>query len=275
MDHSVSKLPSGTVVHTWHTTTPRAVVIIQHGFSEYAERYVDQYGELVPKLTKQRFEVRALDMWGHGRSPGTRGVTHVGKAVQDHVLLRQQSSRDNPNLPIFLFGHSLGGLVTAGSIVADPSHITGVVLTGPALPKELPWIARYVIGVLAALFPTTSIPLKRAPRSGLSRIPEVLAEAEVDERMTQRQIPFLLAATAIDTMQTVREAYDRWVVPTLVLHGNADTSADPAGSKSLVDAIASKDKTLKLYEAGCHELLHDLDGADAMKQVLQWLEEHS
>jgi acylglycerol lipase len=85
----------------------------------------------------------------------------------------------------------------------------------------------------------------------------------------------LVPATALDSMQTVREGYDRWVVPTLVLHGAADLYIDPARSRDLVDAIASKDKTLNLYEAGYHELLHDLDGADALMRVLQWLEEHS
>jgi acylglycerol lipase len=275
MDHSVSKLPSGVVAHTWHTTNPRAIVILQHGFGEYAERYVEQFSEFIPNLTNLSFEVRALDMWGHGRSPGTRGVTHVSKAVQDHILLRRQASADNPSLPIFLFGHSLGGLVTAGSIVTDPLHITGVVLTSPALPGELPQVACRVIGAVAALVPASSIPLKKAGQYGLSRRPEVVAEAEADGMKTKRQIPFLVAATALDTMQTVREGYDRWVVPTLVLHGAADLYIDPARSRDLVDAIASKDKTLKLYEAGYHELLHDLDGADALMQVLQWLEERS
>jgi acylglycerol lipase len=92
---------------------------------------------------------------------------------------------------------------------------------------------------------------------------------------TKRQIPFLVAAIALDTMQTISEGYDRWVVPTLVLHWDADFYIETARSRDLVDAIASKDKTLKIYEGGYHELLHDLDCADPLMQVLQWLKERS
>lgn len=275
MDHRTGNLPSGTVVHIWPTTSPRAVVILQHGFGEYAERYVNHHNSLILNLTKLRFEVRALDMWGHGRSPGTRGVTDISKAVQDHVLLRHQTTRDNPSLPIFLFGHSLGGLVTAGSVVADNSHITGVVLIGPALPAELPKIARCAVGIVAKLLPTASISSKGAPQSGLSRIPEVIANAEADAMLTRRGIPFMLAATALNTMRSVRAGYNRWTVPTLVLHGTADLYTEPMGSDRLVNAIASKDKTLKLFEGGHHELLHDLEGHEALTQVLQWLDSHS
>lgn len=76
-------------------------------------------------------------------------------------------------------------------------------------------------------------------------------------------------------MQTVREGYDRWVVPTLVLHGDADFYIEPARSRDLVNGIASKDKTLKIYEGEYHELLNSLDCADALMQVLQWLKERS
>lgn len=272
LDHDTSTLPSGTTVHTWRIPSPRAIIVLQHGFGEYAERYVDGYHNLVRRVNELGFEVRALDMWGHGQSPGVRGVTHVQKAVNDHVKVREEAVKEG--LPIFLFGHSLGGLVTAGSVVASPGNIKGVVLTSPALPEPLPSLGQSAIGAAAAWMPTVSIPKPRMPITDLSRLPEQQRIAEVDPWLLKRQVPFLIAATALQTVQTISKGYDKWVVPTLVLHGTADTYCDPKGSAILVNGIASGDKTLRLFEGGFHELLNDVEGDEALKLILEWLVKH-
>ncbi|RSM07023.1 hypothetical protein CEP52_005406 [Fusarium oligoseptatum] len=112
--HDQFVLTSGASAHKWQCDSPRAILILQHGFGEYAERYVVSHSQLIPKLNTARFEVWALDLWGHGTSPGDRGIVDVEMAVKDHLEMRRRA--DARGLPVFLFGHSLGGLITAASV---------------------------------------------------------------------------------------------------------------------------------------------------------------
>ncbi|KAJ4350916.1 hypothetical protein N0V95_004310 [Ascochyta clinopodiicola] len=275
MKHETVTLSTGSVSHIWRTqtTTARAIVVIQHGFCEYSERYVDAHHSLVRELSAAGYTVYALDMWGHGRSPGTRGVAHMGKAVQDHVELRKLASKEN--LPIVLFAHSLGGLVTAGSVTADHENINGVVMTGPALPDLIPNFARAVVGALARAMPTISVPMHGTSLDGLTRDEEEIQRFTNDPLVPQRQVPFLTAATALDTMQQINDGLKKWTVPTIVLHGTADTYTEWKGSEKFINGIASEDKALRKYEDGRHELLHDPPCADeALKEILEWIEKH-
>ena len=275
LDHTTSTLSNGSTVHIWRPrkAPARASVVLQHGFCEYAERYVDAHHSFIRQLNAAGHTVYALDMWGHGRSPGIRGVTHIGKAVQDHVELRTLAGREG--LPVVLFGHSLGGLVTAGSATADTSNIRGVIMTGPALPELLPSFARATIGVLAKSMPKVSVPLPGAGLDGLTRDQDEIKRFTTDPLVPQRQIPFLIAATALDTMQQVNNGLKNWTVPTLVIHGTADTYTEWKGSQRFASGISSMDKSFRKYEDGRHELLHDPPCADeVLSEIMDWIEKH-
>jgi acylglycerol lipase len=217
--------------------------------------------------------VYATDLWGHGKSPGTRGIVHLQKAIRDHLELRRLAAEQNPNLPIILFGHSLGGLVSAGSTVSDSSHIKGVVLTGPAFPGPLPYIARLALGAAARAIPKTSIP-RTANVEGLTRDEKELKKYWEDDMFHKSPISFLLAATALGAAAEVRAGAKDWTVPTLVLHGNVDAYCDWKASESFVESIASEDKEFGVYEEGRHEILHDLEGDDVLKRIMDWIEQH-
>ncbi|CVK94630.1 uncharacterized protein FMAN_03652 [Fusarium mangiferae] len=147
-NHIHFDLPSGVFVHRWLCDSSRAIVILQHGFAEYAERYVWSHAKLIPVLNAQGFEVWAMDLWGHGRSPGNRGVVDVQKAVDDHIQIRHRAA--TLGLHVFLFGHSLGGLITAASAARDASPPNdGVVLSSPALPAAMIAPGERALGLLA------------------------------------------------------------------------------------------------------------------------------
>jgi acylglycerol lipase len=274
IEHDTSNLQSDVVLHTWRVKPLRAIVILQHGYGEHAERYVDGHYALIQQLGKHGLEVRAFDMWGHGRSPGVRGTVDVERAVQDHLELRREAKRENENLPLFLLGHSLGAIVTAGSVIADPSLVDGVVLMSPPFPGPVSTLARWVLSAGAAFMPHWSLPIPRSPPSALSRHPELLQPAEADPLMVKRRMPFLLADSVLRTAQAIEEGLKDWHVPTLVMHGTADKSADPKGSEDFVKGIVSKDKTLRLVDSGLHELLNDSDREDCLQQILVWLDSH-
>ena len=87
-----------------------------------------------------------------------------------------------------------------------------------------------------------------------------------------RSLRMLVAASALATARRLRNRLPDWQVPTLVLHGTADTYTNPEGSRNFYEAIASADKTLHLVEGGYHELLNDTVGDEILRTVLAWLE---
>ncbi|HVV33071.1 MAG TPA: lysophospholipase [Vitreimonas sp.] len=256
----------------WRTPGAHANVLLAHGFAEYSGRYVRHYSALIPRLNSCGFDVYAFDLKGHGHSTGARGVVDLKAAVRDHQAARRLL--DAQKRPLFLFGHSLGGLVTAASVTGEPSGVAGVILSAPALLIQAPPHLRALAGVFAAIAPG----LRLAPpieAASLSRIPEEVAAYTSDPMVSDPRVPAKTGATAIAVAEAAWKRYPDWSAPTLVLHGEKDRATDPQGSKRFIAAIRSADKHLELYPEGLHELLNDLDQKAALALILSWLAERA
>lgn len=248
----------------------RATVLLAHGYAEYAERYVEHYNRLIPRLVERGFAVHAFDYRGHGGSPGRRGAADVRAAVAQHRAARRASAEEGP---LFLFGHSLGGLVTAASVAEDGTGVAGVVLSAPALLIEVPPLLKLVGRVLARVAPRIGVQPPLDP-AGISRIADEVEAYRSDPRGYHGRLPAILGATALDVAAASWPLYPTWRAPVLVLHGTADTFTDPRGSERFVAAIGAADKRLELFEDGRHELLNDLERDRALEMILAWLEHH-
>lgn len=269
--HTTRLLDNGAVVHRWQAhgpARPRGAVVLQHGFGEYAERYLTLQHALVGHLVEDGHEVWALDLWGHGRSPGRRGVCHIGRAVADHrEVLRLAAAT---GLPVSAVGHSLGGLVTAASAASYDGDLGAVVLLSPALPEPMPSYGRRLLGLAARVAPGVQIPQRRRPVDELSHRRDVVESTAADPRMHDGQIGFLLATTALDTMDEMRAAAPSWSTRCLLVHGTADTYTNPAGTIALATQLGDH-AALHLVDNGYHELLSDIDGDDILHLVLAFL----
>lgn len=260
--------PAGLHGYRWSPPQPRARVLLQHGYGEHAGRYVERYSRLVPSLLGQRIEVFAFDLAGHGRSAGVRGVTHVGRMVEAHLEARRDLSRSV--LPLFVFGHSLGGLITASSAAREPDGLAGVILTGPALPPPTGTLARASARLLSAILPGRAVSPLGNPE-GVSRIEEEVSAYLADPLNFQRPLPARLGATALSVASDLWPRLGEWTAPTLVIHGSADTYTSPEGSRRLVTGIASPDKLLHLVEDGRHEPLNDIGREATLAIILEWI----
>jgi acylglycerol lipase len=271
MHHRPWDIGTGVHGYTWDAPQPRAALLLQHGFGEYAERYVQRYNALIPRLLGVGISVYAFDLKGHGRSPGRRAVTDVERAVTDHLAARRKLAAQP--LPVFLFGHSLGGTVTAASVIREPRGAHGVILSSAALQVKSNPLTRTFARLLAAVAP--AFPLVRLDPAGISRDPEQVRAYAEDPLVYHRRMPAGLAASILFTGRDNWARYPQWQVPTLVIHGTADTFTDPAGSRRFISAIAAQDKTLHLVDGGYHELLNDTERDDTLQVVLTWLERRS
>lgn len=262
---------TGLTGYVWHASEPRAAVLLQHGFGEYAQRFTRQYNRLIPRLLDMGVSVHAFDMWGHGHSPGVRGLVNIDQAVKDHLAARRLLQ--GQPLPVFLFGHSLGGLVTATSVVHNQLGVHGVILSAPALLYEEPMTTRLIARIGAFLAPTMPAPTEKIEPARLYRGAEHDGVYANDPLVYRGTPPMLVGSTVVETSLRNWKRYREWRVPVLAIHGTDDILTDPRGSERLIESVASDDKTLHLVEGGYHEVLNDTHRDAALQVILGWLEE--
>ncbi|ANP46393.1 alpha/beta hydrolase [Candidatus Viadribacter manganicus] len=258
----------GVSGYAWRVPESRGTILLMHGFAEYAERYVSRYSGLIPHLNTLGFDVYAFDAQGHGRTAGARGVADIRRAVADHQVARRVLNKQAK--PLFVFGHSLGGLIAAASVAENAEGVAGVVLSAPALLIEVPAHLRLIAKVSAVLAPSFR-PLPAGPSDRISRIPAEVEAYDNDPMITALSIPSKVGATAMDVADKAWTRYARWTTPVLVLHGARDELTDPKGSERFIAAIPASDKHLEAYPEGRHELLNDLDREAALALISNWL----
>lgn len=260
---------TGLAGHCWEAADPRAVVLLQHGLGEYAERYVSQYGQLIPRLVERGISVYAIDLAGHGRSGGARATLDVRTAVQNHLAARRKLRQ--LGLPIILFGHSLGGLVTASSVTQDPENVHAVILSSPALLLKSNPLSRAMALLLARALP--GLPTVRLDPDDLCQRRDIVAQVAQDPLMHHGRVRALSGATMLAVSHEAWARYPHWRLPALVFHGTRDTYTDPAGSRRFFETIPAQDKTLHMVEGGYHELLNDHGGEDILRMIEGWLDQ--
>lgn len=256
--------------YVWRAPHARAAILIQPGYGDYALRYVSGNHRLIPHLLAQGISVYAFDMRGNGYSPGRRGVVDVEQAIQDNLAARQ-ALRQQP-LPVFLLGHSLGGLVAVSSALRDPQDLAGLVLLAPAIKYDTPAPIRWVAFTGAALFPSAAVPGPSADVGELVADASAARTLRADKVFYPGPLRLLTAAGGLRQSRRNWPAYPALRTPLLAVHGTADTSTDPAGSSDLIALVASSDKTLLSVSGGRHALLDDTDRDRTREFILSWID---
>ncbi len=248
---------------------PAAVLAVVHGYGEHGGRY--RY--LVDAVVPLGYAIHVFDLRGHGRSPGVRGhIERFSQYVDDARLFADTVAAEQPGVPLFLLGHSLGGLIATACAEARPDGLAGLILSSPFLRVRLPvsGAKRAAAKVLSLVAPARDIG-NSIPAEELSHEPEVVA-AYTSDPLNHHVATARWAAEVLAAQSAALSAAGRLRLPLLVLYAGADTIADPAASRELFAAAASADKTLRCYEGYYHELFNEV-GRDAVFADLgAWLE---
>jgi alpha-beta hydrolase superfamily lysophospholipase len=242
-----------------------AVVCLVHGLGEHSGRY----GYVAERLTSAGFAVCAMDLRGHGRSSGTRGDLRVDQALADIEELIADARLRVPDVPVVLYGHSLGALLTMTYTVRRRPDIAAQVASAPALDTTLreQRVKFFVANTLGGLAPGVVIP-SGLDANAVSRDPEVV-KAYVDDPLVHDKGSFGLAKqtfAAMDALALVRE----FPVPLLIIHGTDDSLTVPAASKEFTDRVAG-DVTLIEYRGLYHEPHNEPEKEQVLDDVLEWL----
>lgn len=262
------RAPGGTElgVRMWRPTgKARGHLALIHGYAEHGGRY----GRFAEAVAARGLVVHALDLRGHGVSPGRRGdMPGVDRVVGDVEAF----SASLPG-PTFLFGHSAGGAAAACAAARLPD-LAGLLLTAPFLRNADPvpgWL-RAVSGVVAAVVP--HVPVRTLDLDALSRIPEEVEAYRDDPLVYTGPVQARAGSVMLNMGDRALELAPHVTVPTLVMHGTDDAIADPEGSRLWIDEVGHADAQLELVSGGYHELLNDLDRDVVTATLLGWLERH-
>lgn len=249
----------------------RAVLLVVHGLAEHSGRYMNLVNRFVPL----GYAVYGIDHIGHGRSEGRR--LYVERFADYTEPLRAYSGMVQcwqPNKPVFLVGHSMGGLIGALHLIAHQAELAGAVLSGPAVkvPGNIS-PATIVLGrMLSALIPKVGLVLLEA--EWVSRDPAVVAAYLADPLVCRGRMTARLGAEMLGAMERVGAEANRITLPVLILQGGDDRLVDPSGARMLYEKAVSSDKKLIVYEGFYHEVFNEPQHDRVLSDVEQWLERH-
>lgn len=256
----------------WTPDRPtRLVVALVHGVHEHSGRYA----YLASALMARGVAVHAVDLRGHGQSPGERGQVQASfsEYVRDAEALLASAGGAAGALPLVLMGHSMGGLVAAQTVVERGADgLAGLVLSSPALSVRTPALLRAAAPHVARWFPDA--PATRVDLAKLSHDPTVERSYREDPLTQVRGVRARLAYAVAQAMDEVREHPGAFNLPLYLFHGGADTVTDPAGTRWLAEH-APGDVTLRVYDGLFHETLNETERDAVIGDLADWLEERA
>lgn len=247
----------------------RATILLVHGLGEHCGRYE----HLAAHCNERGFAVHAVDHYGHGKSDGRAGYVERFSVYLDGIrALRDAVRAEHTDTPMFLVGHSMGGLIAAALLTENSPDYRACVLSGPALKtdEEPPAPVMGLIRLISRLLPT--VPLIGLDPSGISRDPAVVGAYVADPLVHHGKLSARLIAEMGKAMRVTRAAAPVVSLPLLILHGEQDVLTSPQGSAEFHDNAGSTDKTLKTYPGLCHEIFNEPEKDAVLADMTSWLE---
>ena len=252
---------------SWAPETPKSIVCLVHGLGEHSGRY----SHAGKALAEAGFALVTFDLRGHGKSGGQRGHFPSLNALMDdiHQHIRQAVEKF-PELPVFLYGHSLGGLLVLAYATHQKHTLSGVIATGAGLRSPvLEQKAKVTLSkMLGGLLPTVTIPTG-LDANGISRDPEVVRAYKADHLV--HGIATLSAARI--GMSTVERVFARaadFHTPLLLMHGTTDRVTYAHGSQEFA-ALVPENCTLKLWDGLYHEIHNEPEQNEVFAFMIDWM----
>ncbi len=255
---------------TWRPTAgkPRAVVVVVHGFNSHSGRY----SWVAEHLVASGLAVYALDLRGRGKSEGERFyVESFDDYAADVATLVAMAKSKEPGLPIFLLGHSAGGVTACLYTLEHQADLAGLICESFAHELPAPDFALELLKGLSHLAPHAHV--LKLKNQDFSRDPAVVESMNQDPLIANEVQPTQTVAALARADERLKKAFSRITLPVLILHGTADKAAKPSGSQHFYDSAGSTDKTLKLYEGYFHDPLSDVGKEVVLADIQRWMDE--
>ncbi|MCI0436719.1 MAG: lysophospholipase [Gemmatimonadetes bacterium] len=255
----------------WIPASSRAAVVVVHGLAEHGGRYL----ALGDELCRHGIAALVMDLRGHGLSQGTRGYApSFDRLLEDLEQVRiELLARTGSAQPVFVLGHSMGGLITIRFVQEHPHSFAGAVILSPWLGTALrvPRWKLALADLLALLAPALPI-AAGIDETMLSRDPAVVRAYREDPLVHGRITPRLFT----EVRRAMEAAMDRAGsidLPVLLLVAGDDRIVDSGRVRTFAAALRPECCAMEVYEHHRHELLNEPDAADIRSRVRSWLDE--
>ncbi|MEM7483456.1 MAG: lysophospholipase [Acidobacteriota bacterium] len=263
-------------------TKPKARIVVVHGYGEHKGRY----SHVISRLSKARIDCHLFDLRGHGSSEGPRGyvrsfndylsdLVNIIKTTQKEEKLGTNGHKDSGSLktPLFLLGHSLGGLICLGYILRPNIPLSGVILSNPFLESNIkaPRILEFVLRRAAKIFPRLSIPGRIDP-SFLSRDPSV-GDRYRKDRLILRKLNIRWYLETEKEQRFVLSNRRRIGTPMFLALGLEDPIAVPETAFGLFQATASPSSRCLRLPSLRHEVLNEPGWEDLVDKMEVWIDQ--
>lgn len=233
--------------------TPKATLLIAHGYAEHSGRYANVVNHFVPL----GYAIYALDHRGHGRSEGARvHVNDVQEYVDDLKTFFDLVRAEQPDPKIFLVGHSMGASISTAYVLQYQHELDGLVLSGGGInsPDAKPRPANLELADTLSRDPKVAEDYRNDPLVYLGPPPDRSAMTALRDRLP-REVPAIR-------------------LPILVMAGEDSPLGDGPRSRALFEAVSSPDKTLRLYPELLHEIFNEPEHPQILGDLEAWLTAH-
>ena len=253
-------------MRAWRPATPRAVVAICHGFNSHS----GMYGWCGQQFAQHGLATWALDLRGRGRSEGERFYVESFEDYADDLRrLIHHATASEPGLPVFLLGHSAGGITSCLYALEHQAGLAGLICEDFAFEVPAPDLALSVLKGISHLTPHAHALALR--NEDFSRDPQIVSAMNEDPLIAHEKQPFATMAALVRADERLRRSFAQITLPVLIIHGSADKAARPSGSQHFHEQVGSTDRTLKLYEGRYHDPLNDLGRETVLADIVDWV----
>jgi acylglycerol lipase len=247
---------------------PKAIILLIHGMGEHSSRYA----HVADYLTNHGYAILANDRVGHGKSKGKRGhVNKYDQLLDDVIKLHSEATRKFPGIPVFLYGHSMGGGIVLNYIQRNPKNgLKGVIATSPALQLAFePPAFKIILGkMMRSIYPGFSQTNEINP-DHISR-DKAVVDAYKKDPMVHNLITAETGMGLLEWGKEIISKAGKLSIPLLLMHGSGDKLTSHKGTEAFAQK-AEGDITLKIWEDMYHELHNEPEKEEVLKFILDWL----
>ena len=240
---------------------PKAVVVIVHGLCEHMGRY--QY--LTDKLLEHNIKVYRFDHRGHGKSGGKRYFySNKDEIIDDTNFITDIAITENPQLCVFMIGHSMGGFAAAAYGTKYPGKIRGLVISGGVTRDN----NKLITAVGSDVDPDTEFPNELG--DGVCSDPNVVYAYGLDP-LNGKFFTAGLCQSVGDGIRWLTET-KTFDYPVLLMHGAKDSLVNPQDTLDFFSDIQSKDKEMLIFGDSMHEVFNEFIHDEVIADAIDWIE---
>jgi lysophospholipase len=259
----------------WVPERPRGAIVIVHGLAEHSGRY----RETAEFLCANGWAVFTGDLRGHGLSPDVPGAgrVHVKRFTdyyQDVEAFIGLARTACPEVPLYLLGHSMGGLIAIRYVLERPTGIAGAIISSPALGThpdfQPPWLLKVLVGILSRLAPKLLVK-SELDTNAICRDPAVV-KAYLDDPLVSQKVSARWYSEMMKAMKAAHREAGALSMPMLLMQSGADRLVDPSAPERWAAAAPPGRVDLVVWDGFYHEMLNEPEKDRVRARILDWLD---